>query len=129
MKQMFVSYSVCPLCFKQFESGVMESDEIPGPEYASSDGKGVLTGYELCDEHKKICEDGYIFLVEVERNENLKNEQYVSIDTPKRTGNVTCLKKWIADQIFKSDTEEITYCPKDVIDWIKQVAGMMIKKT
>lgn len=63
MEKSYVTFEqhVCPVCLKKIDTGNLLLDEQLRPIF----DKCTITGYELCDEHRKIIEDGYVILVEV----------------------------------------------------------------
>ena len=54
---------VCPVCMKTFDTGNLLLDDILRDVFE----KYTVTGYGLCEEHKKVVEDGYVILVEVRK--------------------------------------------------------------
>ena len=57
MEKSYVSLEqhICPVCLKTFDTGNLLFDE----QLRNIFERYTVTGYELCEEHKKVIEDGY----------------------------------------------------------------------
>ena len=62
----------CPVCLKTFDTGNLLLDD----ELRDVFEKDTITGYELCEEHKKVVEDGYVILVEVRERPQKGQDPY-----------------------------------------------------
>lgn len=101
----------CPVCLKTFDTGNLLLDD----ELRDVFKKYTVTGYELCEEHKKVVEDGYVILVEV-RERTQKGQD------PYRTGNTAYLKRHVAKDIFPDmDVQDVAFVEIGVLDKLREM--------
>lgn len=102
---------VCPVCLKTFDTGNLLFDD----KLCNVFEKYTVTGYGLCEEHKKVVEDGYVILVEV--RERPKKGQ-----DPCRTGNTAYLKRHVAKDIFPDiDVQDVSFVEIGVLDKLREM--------
>lgn len=102
---------VCPVCLKKIDTGNLLFNAKLEPVF----DKYTVTGYELCDEHRKVIEDGYVILVEV-------NEKPRNGEDPYRTGNTVYLKRDIAEEIFEGmEINDVAFVEVGVIDRLQKM--------
>lgn len=83
-----MGHYICPVC------GQNHGEEVLLHRFM----RPVLTqneflGYDMCEEHKKLCQDGYTALIEVEN-------QPKSFTDAVRTGNIAHVKNAVWERIF-----------------------------
>lgn len=88
---------LCVVCAKEHESGEIlihkRLQEIP-------EGK-TLTGWGMCPECKRLEDDGYIALVEIDpQKSNAKTASKVKQNDAYRTGRIMHIRKAVADELF-----------------------------
>jgi hypothetical protein len=88
--------TVCQVCgIEHSESVVLQSRDITHPKL----GPKTFVGFELCPEHKKLHDDGYLALVVVTsvKEQVPFIEQY---NSAKRTGDLVHIRRTAAKEIF-----------------------------
>ena len=101
----------CPVCLKTFDTGNLLLDD----ELRDVFEKYTVTGYELCEEHKKLVEDGYVILVEVRERPQKGQDPY-------RTGNTAYLKRHVAKDIFPDmDVQDVAFVEIGVLDKLREM--------
>lgn len=106
-----IEQHVCPVCLENVDTGNLLFDEQLRPVFDMY----TVTGYELCDEHRKIIEDGYVILVEVRDKPNDGEDPY-------RTGNTVYLKRHVAEEIFEGmGINDVAFVEIGVIDKLQQM--------
>ena len=101
----------CPVCLKTFDTGNLLLDD----ELRDVFEKYTVTGYELCEEHKKVVEDGYVILVEVRERPQKGQDPY-------RTGNTAYLKRHVAKDIFPDmDVQDVAFVEIGVLDKLREM--------
>ena len=102
---------VCPVCMKTFDTGNLLLDDKLRDVFE----KYTVTGYELCEEHKKVVEDGYVILVEVRERPQKGQDPY-------RTGNTAYLKRHVAKDIFPDmDVQDVAFVEIGVLDKLREM--------
>lgn len=101
----------CPVCLKTFDTGNLLLDDKLRDVFE----KYTVTGYELCEEHKKVVEDGYVILVEVRERPQKGQDPY-------RTGNTAYLKRHVAKDIFPDmDVQDVAFVEIGVLDKLREM--------
>lgn len=101
---------VCPVCLKTFDTGNLLLDNKLRDVFE----KYTVTGYGLCEEHKKVVEDGYVILVEVRERPQKGQDPY-------RTGNTAYLKRHVAKDIFPDmDVQDVAFVEIGVLDKLRE---------
>lgn len=101
----------CPVCLKTFDTGNLLLDD----ELRDVFEKYTVTGYGLCEEHKKVVEDGYVILVEVRERPQKGQDPY-------RTGNTAYLKRHVAKDIFPDmDVQDVAFVEIGVLDKLREM--------
>lgn len=102
---------VCPVCLKTFDTGNLLLDDKLRDVFK----KYTVTGYGLCEEHKKVVEDGYVILVEVRKRPQKGQDPY-------RTGNAAYLKRHVAKDIFPDmDVQDVAFVEIGVLDKLREM--------
>lgn len=101
----------CPVCLKTFDTANLLLDDKLRDVFE----KYTVTGYGLCEEHKKVVEDGYVILVEVRERPQKGQDQY-------RTGNTAYLKRHVAKDIFPDmDVQDVAFVEIGVLDKLREM--------
>lgn len=101
----------CPVCLKTFDTGNLLLDDKLRDVFE----KYTVTGYGLCEEHKKVVEDGYVILVEVRERPQKGQDPY-------RTGNTAYLKRHVAKDIFPDmDVQDVAFVEIGVLDKLREM--------
>ena len=111
---------LCGVCNRAFDSGVILLDKRMLPSL----DKHTITGYDLCPEHKKLHEQGFIALVECDPEQTPGAgdiDAKVKLEDAFRTG----VKREVAGQVFLGITEEHLNAP---MMWIDPEATKVLKK-
>ncbi len=81
-----------------------------------------ITGYELCPEHQKLHEDGYIALV-VAKRYSTDGRTRMKLGEGDRTGEIVHMKRAVFSKLFDVDEEvaslEMIYIDEEVLGKIK----------
>lgn len=102
---------VCPVCMKTFDTGNLLLDDNLRDVFE----KYTVTGYGLCEEHKKVVEDGYVILVEVRERPQKGQDPY-------RTWNAAYLKRHVAKDIFPDmDVQDVAFVEIGVLDKLREM--------
>jgi hypothetical protein len=99
---------LCLVCGRPFETGAILLDR----RLRRSMERHTITGWDLCDEHRKLHEEGFVALVEIDP---AKSEQPTAGDKllPHqvwRTGKLAHLKREVFSRIFDVVAEPNTPC-------------------
>jgi len=89
---------LCIVCGKPYDSGNILMDsrlKASFDMYTITDIKG------MCEEHKKLYDDGYIALVEVANKSH--TGQTIKATEANRTGNIFHIRAEVADKMFTSE--------------------------
>ena len=101
----------CPVCLKTFDTGNLLLDDKLRVVFK----KYTVTGYGLCEEHKKVVEDGYVILVEVRERPQKGQDPY-------RTGNTAYLKRHVVKDIFPDmDVQDVAFVEIGVLDKLREM--------
>jgi hypothetical protein len=93
-----MGYNVCPVCGQTHNESVLLHKHM----------RPVLTrneflGWVMCDEHQKLCHEGYTALIEV-------NGQPKSLSDADRTGRLMHIRNSVWDQIFNMPLPDQGLC-------------------
>lgn len=95
---------ICIVCTQEYDTGNVLLDK----RLKDSMDKHVVTGMGICPEHKKLSEEGYIALVEVDPKKSTNIQKGEKGKTVKqseayRTGNIAHILRSKAKEIFNID--------------------------
>lgn len=113
-----LEYAVCPVCGKEHNNncGILMDTRL-----RNTLDKKVVTHFELCEEHEKHKEEGYVFLVEIdEEKSKITKDRTASLEGVYRTGKYASIKKEIALELLGNDTE-IMFVDKGIMDYLKEL--------
>ena len=89
--------TLCPICGKEAETGNLLLDRNLRERFEMK----TPTHWDLCPEHKKLHEDGFIALVEV--LDNTKGGGTLNAGKVHRTGLICHLRRSVAETLFGED--------------------------
>ena len=107
----------CPVCGQDHDTGALLLDRRLRPRFESK----TVTGWQMCDEHQKLKDDGYIALVEVDP----KKSSGQGLDEVWRTGRLTHLRSRVWSNVFDTPVPSKGLCFVEigVIDKLERKAG------
>lgn len=108
---------ICPVCGIKHDVGISLERQLKNKLDIHN-----ITGYELCEEHKKLWEDGYVALIEIDPTKSVQHESNnneffttVNMQDAYRTGNILHLKKTAFKDIFGSEPKsEMVFIDPDL---------------
>ena len=119
-----MGYEFCPVCGQRhtetvlLDRGLKESLE-----------RENCTGFSLCEEHRKLFEQGYIALIELDKIPTNSDPTGLEIDN--RTGRYVHIKKEIWSHLFSSDCPKtsIAFIGKEVMDFLEEQSNQSRSST
>lgn len=79
--------AVCPVCGKPHMTGILVHRYLEEIE-------DQVTHYDFCEEHQKLIDDGYVFLIEIDpTRSDINSDNTVFEDKAFRTGRIITAKK------------------------------------
>jgi hypothetical protein len=105
---------MCPVCGKEFDSGAILMDR----RLKNSFDTYTTTGYNLCPEHKKKYDKGYIALIVCdEKKSNITGSKIMNMEDAYRTGEIIHLRKKVFKDMFNIDEERpFVFCDTELRD-------------
>jgi hypothetical protein len=108
---------VCIVCGKEYETNALLLDKHLRNKF----DKHTTTGFGMCEEHKKLEEDGYIALVECDESKSKVDENgTIKPENAYRTGRIAHLKKEKAMEIFNQELPSVVFAD---IELLKRFSG------
>lgn len=103
-----IEQQVCLVCARTFETGAILFDR----RLRASMTRHTVTGWDLCPEHRRLYEQGFVALVEcdVEKSGRPEAGERVSPNRVYRTGRLAHLKRTVFDTLFNVAAEPDTPC-------------------
>lgn len=110
-----MGYEVCPVCGQKHTETVLLDTELK-----ESLERETCTGFSLCEEHRKLFEQGYIALIELDKRPT--NSDTTGLEFNNRTGRFAHVKKEIWPNLFSSDCPKtsIAFIDKEVMDFLEK---------
>jgi RNA polymerase subunit RPABC4/transcription elongation factor Spt4 len=87
-----VETAVCPVCGKQHDKGLLIDRQMRD----RFENRRTPTHWDMCPEHKKLKDDGYVALVEIDPSKSSGDK----LDEVWRTGTVAHLRASVWPNIF-----------------------------
>ena len=110
----------CPVCLRMHDTGNLLLDQRLDRGFKD---KHVFTGHSFCPEHQKLSDDGYIAMVELQR-EPQRGEDPLSVP---RTGAIAHVKEEAWPNIFSVPAPASRMCVVEV-GVIDKLKGAMPKE-
>lgn len=106
---------VCPVCGKAHNTGALLLDKRGAKRF----DRNTVTGWEMCPEHEKLKNDGYIALVGADPEKSTGTR----LDQVWRTGAVAHLKADVWSDVFDTPVPEkgICFTTGEVIEILKKI--------
>lgn len=98
---------VCPICTKHFDTGNVLLDRRLRKVFEHK----ATTGWGLCAECKKLFDDGYLALVEIDRSKS----NGMKPDEVHRLGRIVHVRK-SANVVPSEPGQALAWCDSEVID-------------
>jgi hypothetical protein len=99
-----IEQKVCPVCGRAFDSGAVLLDtRVRRGKLVESMEKTTVTGWDLCEEHQALTDEGYIHLVEVDPDKSSS----MSLEGVHRTGAVASMRREVAKEILQIEISDI----------------------
>ena len=108
---------VCPVCLNEHDSGAILMDTRLRDRFKHK----TLTGWGLCEEHQKLADDDYVFLLEIDEE---KSSQPFTLESVWRTGVVTSVRKEVAERVFDIHVNSIAFVPPEVTEILQKLASV-----
>jgi hypothetical protein len=113
--------NICPVCGTEFETnGILLDTRLRDSlEYKTR------TGYDLCPEHQRMFEEGYIHLVVAESDDRSSN--LLKIEDAHYTGEIISVKRDVLSQLVNTDIDAkfpFVYIEPEAAAIIKEIAGL-----
>lgn len=109
---------VCPVCAKAFDTGAILLDK----RLRNSLEPKTVTGWDLCPEHEKLWERGYIALVECDPAKSRFTGGTIKPADAYRTGRIAHIRKAAAARIFDTPIDgPVVFVEPGVVDRLEQL--------
>ena len=109
---------VCPVCGRAFDTGMILLDK----RLRNTLERKTVTGWDLCPEHAKLWERGYIALVECDPEKSKFTGETIKPKDAYRTGRVVHIRKKAAQQIFNMEmTLPVAFVEPGVVDMLEKM--------
>ena len=109
----------CLVCGHDYDTGALLLDKHMRNKF----NRNTLTGNGLCPEHRKLYDDGYIALVECDREKSLIEGEMLKPEDAYRTGNIAHVRRTVANDIFNvklPDKIPMVFVEPGVIEKLKE---------
>ncbi|NJL54615.1 ATPase [bacterium] len=110
-----VEQKVCEVCGKPYDTNAI----LLHKQLRNTLDRTTITGVGICPEHKKLADEGYVFLIEVSNHIDDGTLHHSEAD---RTGEVIMLKRHVFSVLFNTDiptSQSGCYVEVGVIEDIK----------
>ena len=104
----------CVVCGMNYDTGAVLLHKHLKPDLE----RYTLTGGGLCPEHRKLYEEGYVALVEIDLTLSTKDGMY-------RTGNVAHVRRSAAEKIFNVPIAERAPLAYAEVGVLEKLAAMV----
>jgi len=109
---------VCPVCGQVFDTGAILLDK----RLRNTLKQKTVTGWDLCPEHAKLWERGYIALVECDPEKSKFTGGTIKPEDAYRTGRIAHIRKAVAKNIFNVEiTSPIAFVEPGVVDMMEKM--------
>lgn len=123
MEKSYVSMGqkICEVCGRQYSDGTILLDR----RLRNSMNRETVTGFGMCDEHRKLKEDGFVALIGIDESASVIDtaNNMVKQENAERTGSIAHLRKPAFEQVFNAPAPEgmVAFVPQGVIDMLYQM--------
>lgn len=117
MNKSFVTMEqhVCAVCGVPFDTGNILMHKRLQPVFDSK----TVTDVDLCPEHQKLFDAGYIALVECDESRSTMSGNNINVLNAYRLGRVVHVKRNVFSQLFNvsvNDEAPMVFAQSDIID-------------
>lgn len=112
---------ICPVCGKTHNRGC---GILMDRRLKKSLDPQTVTGYALCEEHQRLQEEGYVFVVGVdEKKSSASPNGSLSLENAYRTGRIASVRKEAFNMIFQNVPPEggMVFADNDVLDHLEKL--------
>lgn len=118
MSYVATEQKVCPVCGTVHDSGALLIDRRLRDD--AFDDKNAVTGYDLCPEHQKQLDEGYIFLIEATTP---PDGATMKLEEADRTGRYAAIRREVAEKLFDIEAKDINFCDLQVLSMLEDRIG------
>lgn len=112
---------ICLVCCCKFDTGAI----LMHKRMRQTLEPHTTTGWGLCPEHKKLHEDDFVALVEVDRSKSTSTNGVIKPEDAYRTGNVAHLKREVWDGVFNTkappSTTPVVFIEQGIIEKLQSM--------
>lgn len=109
---------VCIVCGSTYDSGEI----LVHKRFREIKEDQRVTGFGLCEEHKKMYDQGYVALIEVDPSKSTIENERVQPSSAYRTGNVCHMKRDACFRVFgKGVDTPVMFVEVGVIDALRKL--------
>ena len=109
---------VCPVCGQAFDTGTILLDK----RLRNTLERKTVTGLDLCPEHAKLWERGYIALVECDPEKSKFTGGTIKPEDAYRTGRIAHVRKEAAKRIFNVEMRSpVAFVEPGVVDMLEKM--------
>lgn len=109
---------LCPICLKKHDSG----ETLIHKALRDIPKDKRLTGYSLCDEHKKTKEEGLMALIGADKSKSRVNpDGSIQFEGAHRTGQYMMVPGVLTTELFNGfeyTGQEFIFVDPEVLDWL-----------
>jgi hypothetical protein len=114
---------MCIVCGKEFDSGNLLLDTRMRKQF----DKHTTTGYGLCEEHKKLHEDGYLALIVCDESKSKPVGDGLKNEDAHRTGEIIHIRRTAFKKIFTGVSAEaingaVMFLSSETAEQLKQIS-------
>lgn len=109
---------VCPVCGQAFDTGTILLDK----RLRNSLERKTVTGWDLCPEHTKLWQKGYIALVACDPEKSTFTGNVIKPQDAYRTGAIAHVRKAVARELFNVEmTGPVAFVEPAVVDMLEKM--------
>lgn len=116
-----VEQHLCIVCGKPFDTGAILLDKRMKDRFEHT----TLTGNGLCPEHKKLHDEGYIAMVEVDPTKSTVPEgNLMKPEDAYRTGKIAHIRREVYGKVFvnvPTPDGPMAFCESDVMKYLESL--------
>ena len=107
--------AVCPVCTKEHATGVLINQRLRNTLEPKT-----VTGWEMCPEHQKMKDEGYIALVGID---HAKSDADLTLSGVWRIGMFAHLRELVWSQIFTvpPPPKKLCFVDKDTLELLEKI--------
>lgn len=122
MSHVAMEKHICKICGEEYETGAI----LLHQRLRDIDPKRTVTGAGLCNEHQKMFNEGYLALIEADREKSeILPSGNMTLDGAHRTGRVIFMLRAAADRLFNIEIDKklpFVYIEPEAYEQIEKLA-------